>query len=314
MWCAAASRERFDSEAPCQRPRYFCRVMSPQPGILLPPPPAGRFLTFELIEGDGVGDIRRALSSLRIDDSVVIGLGLPTVKALGATVPGLVAFEPVVTAHAKFPATQGALWAFVRGDDPGHALHGARALSASLATTFRVVEDVASFVFAKGRDLSGYEDGTENPKGKKAVAAALVSKQGAAFDGGSFVSVQRWVHDLNHFESMTGKERDHAIGRSQKSNKELAHAPASAHVKRAAQESFMPEAFMVRRSMPYGTVGEHGLYFVAYASSLSPFTQVLHRMSGAEDGIPDALLTFTHAVSGAHYFCPPRHGPHLRLP
>ncbi len=288
--------------------------MSHQPGILAPVPPAARFLTFELIEGDGVGEVRRALEALRLDDEVVIGLGLPTVDALGAKVPGLRAFEPLSTPQANFPATQGALWAFVRGDDAGSALHRARGLTWALGTTFRVREDIASFVFAEGRDLSGYEDGTENPRGKKAAATALVSAPGSPLHEGSFVSVQRWVHDLQHFEAMKPKARDHAIGRAQKTNAELKHAPPSAHVKRAAQESFTPEAFMLRRSMPYGSLHEHGLYFVAFAHSLGPFTQVLRRMSGADDGISDALLSFTRAVTGGHYFCPPRRGARLRLP
>jgi porphyrinogen peroxidase len=76
-------------------------------------------------------------------------------------------------------------------------------------------------------------------------------------------------------------------------------------VKRTAQESYDPPAFMVRRSMPWGGVTDHGLYFVAYGKSLDRFERVLRRMAGLDDGIVDALLSFTRAVSGGYYWCPP---------
>jgi putative iron-dependent peroxidase len=95
------------------------------------------------------------------------------------------------------------------------------------------------------------------------------------------------------------------VGRSRRTNEELADAPPSAHVKRTAQESFDPPAFMLRRSMPYGTVHEHGLYFVAFGATLDAFERALRRMAGLDDGIVDGLLGFSHAVSGGYYWCPP---------
>ena len=89
------------------------------------------------------------------------------------------------------------------------------------------------------------------------------------------------------------------------SNEELPDAPASAHVKRTAQESFDPPAFMLRRSLPWGGAGEQGLYFVAYGATLDAFERALGRMAGREDGVVDALLSFTRALSGGYYWCPP---------
>jgi putative iron-dependent peroxidase len=201
----------------------------------------------------------------------------------------------------------------VGGADPGVSLHRSRALREILGEDFHLDEDVLSFGFDRNRDLSGYEDGTENPKGKAAREAAVVSGRGPGLDGSSFVAVQRWVHDLGRLDAMTPRERDHAIGRRRDTNEEIAGAPASAHVKRTAQESFTPPAFMVRRSMPWGNLAEHGLYFVAYAASLDPFEQVLLRMAGQEDGIVDGLLRFTRAVSGGYYWCPPLRDGRLDL-
>jgi putative iron-dependent peroxidase len=108
---------------------------------------------------------------------------------------------------------------------------------------------------------------------------------------------------------MTPKEQDHTIGRRKRDNKELRNAPASAHVKRTAQESFDPAAFIVRRSMPWADERQAGLVFAAFGNSFDAFEALLRRMVGAEDGIVDALFTFTRPVSGSYFWCPPmKHG------
>jgi putative iron-dependent peroxidase len=250
-------------------------------------------------------DVLAKLVSLTFAETTVIGLGTPLVGAPGR-LPELRAFPAIVAPGAVFPSTQGALWAFFAGHDPGEALHRARALVTALGAGLRVEEDVSAFKYAEGRDLSGYEDGTENPKGDEAIEAALVQGSGPGRDGSSFVATQRWVHHHGKLEAMSQEARDHVIGRRQSDNEELEDAPEDAHVKRSAQESFTPEAFVVRRSMPYGTVTENGLYFVAYGRSLDAFERILKRMAGLEDGTTDALLRFTRAVSGGYYWCPPR--------
>ena len=101
------------------------------------------------------------------------------------------------------------------------------------------------------------------------------------------------------------RARDRLIGRDRETNLELDDAPATAHIKRAQQEAFEPPAFMVRRSMPYGGIGEHGLYFVAYVAALATFEGVLRRMVGLDDGIVDSLFELSRPVSGGYYWCPP---------
>ena len=171
---------------------------------------------------------------------------------------------------------------------------------------------MGAFVFRGGRDLTGFEDGTENPKDARAVEVAI-ARGALGLDGSSFVSVQRWVHALDQVEHLTPGEKSHVVGRSFETNEELEDAPPSAHVKRAAQESYEPEAFMLRRSMPYGDSRVQGLYFVAYGASLDPFERVLHRMAGLDDGVPDALFRFSRPVTGGAYWCPPVWGEHLDL-
>ena len=281
-------------------------MASPQPGILAPIPPSGRFLTGSLVPGADPRPALRRLAGHRPGPASVIGLGAPLTEALGAAIPGLRPFPSLAGPGFAFPSTQGALWASVGGADAGDTLHALRALEALLGDGFVRTEEVVAFKHGGGRDLSGYEDGTENPKGKAAVAAAITRGAGPGLDGGSFCAAQRWIHDLGRLDAMTPGQRDRTIGRRRSDNQELASAPRSAHVKRTAQEGFTPPAFMVRRSMPFGGVGEHGLYFVAYGATLDPFEQVLRRMAGLDDGVTDALTRFTRAVSGGAYWCPPR--------
>ena len=172
-------------------------------------------------------------------------------------------------------------------------------------TPFHLDEVIDGFRYGTGLDLTGYEDGTENPSGDDAITAAIVQGAGKGMDGSSFVAVQLWVHDLDCFQGFSQDERDNTIGRRQSDNEELDDAPSSAHVKRTAQESFEPEAFILRRSMPWADATDQGLVFVAFGRSFAAFGALLQRMAGTEDGVVDALFRFTQPVSGSYFWCPP---------
>lgn len=288
--------------------------MNMQQGILAPLPAAGRFLSFSL--SGSAADAAIALRALRDavePDSLVIGIGQSLALALGRGIPGLRPFPDHALAGLELPATPAALWCWLRGDDRGVVLHAARRLEALLAPAFSLAHSVDGFKHEGGRDLTGYEDGTENPQDDEALAAAIVSGAGAGFDGGSYVAVQQWRHDFTRFDAMSTSAQDHCIGRRKSDNEELDDAPASAHVKRTAQESFAPEAFVVRRSMPWAEAGEAGLVFVAFGRSLDAFEAQLRRMVGAEDGIVDALFSFTRPITGAYFWCPPLRAGRLDL-
>jgi putative iron-dependent peroxidase len=277
-----------------------------QPAILAPPPSVARFVTFDLHAAADPAAALRALAGAEHDPKTVVGVGTPLVERLGRPVAGLRAFPADVP---PFPSTPHAAWIFLAHGDSTHLFDAGRALSLRLRGLLDVVDEIDAFAYREGRDLSGFVDGTENPKGDDAVAAAIIAGRGAGLDGGSFVAVQRWVHDLDAVDRMTAAARADAVGRDPETDVELPDAPVSAHVKRTAQESFDPPAHILRRSMPYGGIREHGLNFVAFGESLDRFERQLRRMSGREDGVRDGILGFTRAVSGAYYFCPPlRHG------
>lgn len=279
--------------------------MNSQPGILGPVPKHARYLLFSY-EGN-VNEAVEALNAL-VDvvdgEKVVVGLGPSLIEAAGETVPGLRLFPALSGAGFDVPSTQFSLWFWLRGDDRGELHHHSRQIEQMLSLDFQLNDVLDAFMYSDSRDLTGYIDGTENPEGDEAFAAAIVQGQGSGMDGSSFVAVQQWRHDFACFDNMSQEEQDNAIGRY-KSNNEEFDAPPSAHVKRTAQESFNPEAFILRRSMPWVEGSESGLNFVAFGKSLDAFEAQLRRMVGEEDGIADALFSFTRPLTGGYYWCPP---------
>jgi putative iron-dependent peroxidase len=121
------------------------------------------------------------------------------------------------------------------------------------------------------------------------------------------------VHDFVRFDALGRDEQDASVGRRRDDNEEIEDAPPSAHVKRTAQESFDPEAFVVRRSMPWAEGTRAGLVFVAFGRSFDAFEAQLNRMLGLEDGVIDALFRFTRPLTGGYFWCPPVRGERLDL-
>lgn len=276
-----------------------------QPGIFEPVPAQGRYLTCQLRVGADPRAVLRRLAGQSDGQHTLVGLGASLVRELDASVPGLRSFRGVDGARVKLPATPADLLIWLRGTDRGDLLIRSRHLEALIAPAFDVQDITDAFNHNHGKDLTGYQDGTENPEGADAEAAAVLPDSAGLLAGSSFVAVQRWRHHMSRFEAMSKRQQDHAIGRERESNEELDDAPESAHVKRTAQEDFDPEAFVLRRSMPWAEGNEGGLVFAAFGCSFDAFEAQLRRMSGAEDGIVDALFGFTEPETGAYFWCPP---------
>lgn len=276
-----------------------------QPGILAPIPKFASYLFFHARPN---ADLPAALLRLRqVADGtrVVLGLGQSLVLALGHAIDGLHNFPSYALPGCDIPATPSALCCWLREDERGELIHLTRTIEQALAGAFVLEHQVEAFKYKTGLDLTGYEDGTENPVGMAALTAAIVKDQGDGLDGGSFVALQQWLHDMPAFAAMSGQAQDHAIGRRKSDNAELDDAPESAHVKRTAQESFAPQAFMLRRSMPWASGNQAGFMFSAFGCSVDAFEAQLKRMVGAEDGIVDGLFQFTRPLTGSYFWCPP---------
>ncbi|MFJ2982822.1 MULTISPECIES: Dyp-type peroxidase [unclassified Pseudomonas] len=276
-----------------------------QQGLLATPVPAhARHLFFSVQSADALPAALDALLPQVDGQRLIVGIGAPLVKALGREVAGLRAF-PQLDAAVENPSTQHALWVWLRGDERGDLLLQAHALEQALAPALHLADSVDGFLHRGGHDLTGYEDGTENPVDQDAVEAAIVAHGEPGLAGSSFAAFQLWKHDLEYFKSLPQADQDNIIGRRLSDNEELDDAPESAHVKRTAQESFEPEAFMVRRSVAWADSRGAGLAFVALGHSFDAFEVQLRRMSGLEDGIIDGLYRFSRPLTGGYYWCPP---------
>jgi len=292
-----------------------------QAGILQAVPAHGRYLFFSIPAQTSADTLRAALQRLagQVDGrSVIAGLGATLVQALGAEVPGLRPMPDMSGHGVQVPSTPVALWCWLRGAAQGALVLQARALEKALAPAFHLDRVLDGFrhgdpAAAHGRDLTGFEDGTENPEGDEAVAAALQQDGPAGLRGSSFVAIQQWVHNLDAFDALGSHGQNMAMGRRMAGNEELDDAPISAHVKRTAQESFSPEAFVLRRSMPWAVGHQCGLFFVAFGATLNAFEAQMRRMAGQEDGVVDATFTYSKPVTGAYLWCPPLHQDRLDL-
>lgn len=286
---------------------------TPQSGILEQVPKHARYLEFRMKPDAKLTDVLSHLSTSDIGGFCIVGFGVGLIDALNCKIEALRAFPDLTNAKCSVPSTQADIWCAVRADEPGDVVHKSRVIEAALAPAFDCTQRIDGFKYKEGRDLTGYVDGTENPEGDDATDVAIVSSSNSHLTGSSFVAVQKWVHNLDHFEGLDPLHRDHIIGRRLSDNEELDDAPASAHVKRTAQESFEPEAFVVRRSLPWSNTNGSGLMFVAYGKSLDAFEVQMKRMIGDEDGIVDGLFEFSQPLTGGYYWCPPANKGKLNL-
>ena len=277
--------------------------MKSQRFVLAKPLECGLSLSIDLAPGgDAAKGLKRVAAGYDLDWGT-LGIGEPLTMALRRKVPGLSTFPAMSAPGSGVPSTQHAMWLMLAGATQGAVFATGQKVKTLLGRDFYITDSMATFHNAS-HDLSGYEDGTENPKGAKAVKAAIVAR-GTGLAGSAFVGVQRWVHDLHYFNSLSPARRDNAIGRRLSDNEELEHAPRSAHVKRTAQEDFEPNGFMVRRSMSFANERAKGLEFIAYMAHLDTFTRQMRHMAGLDDGIADALFQFSRPVTGGYYWCPP---------
>ena len=171
------------------------------------------------------------------------------------------------------------------------------------------VDEVHGFTYFDDRDLIGFVDGTENPTGQAADDATLIGEEDAAFAGGSYVLVQKYIHDLQGWNALPVEQQERIIGRMKLSDIELDDAvkPTSAHNALTTIIENGEQLDIVRDNMPFGELGkgEFGTYFIGYARAPHRIEQMLHNMFiGRPPGNYDRLLDFSRAVTGTLFFVP----------
>jgi putative iron-dependent peroxidase len=178
-----------------------------------------------------------------------------------------------------------------------------------LAGAVSTADEVHGFQYFDDRDLLGFVDGMENPVDQAAVDAAIIGEEDAAFAGGSYAIVQKYLHDLKAWNTVPVEQQEKIIGRTKLSGIELDDAvkPTSAHNALTTIEENGEELQIVRAGTPFGEVGkgEFGTYFVGYARSPRRIEQMLENMFvGKPPGNYDRLLDFSRAVTGTLFFVP----------
>ena len=172
-----------------------------------------------------------------------------------------------------------------------------------------VADEVHGFSYFDQRDLLGFVDGTENPDGEAALDATLVGAEDSAFAGGSYVIVQKYLHDLDAWNTLPTETQERVIGRTKLTNVELdaATKPSFAHNELTKIVEGGEEIKIVRDNMPFGEVGkgDFGTYFIGYARSPRTIEQMLENMFvGKPPGNYDRILDFSTAVTGNLFFVP----------
>lgn len=179
-----------------------------------------------------------------------------------------------------------------------------------LAGAATVVDEVHGFKYFDARDLLGFVDGTENPTGPAAEAAVTIGAQDPAFAGGSYVIVQKYLHDIDAWNALTVEEQELVIGRTKLSNVELDDdvKPANSHVAlNTIEEPDGTQRQILRENMPFGALGtgDFGTYFIGYSATPSVTELMLqHMFLGDPPGNYDRILDFSTAVTGSLYFVP----------
>ncbi|HWD79761.1 MAG TPA: Dyp-type peroxidase [Kribbella sp.] len=210
----------------------------------------------------------------------------------------------------RAPSTPGDLLFHIRAAHQDQCFELASQIMSSLDGAATVVDEVHGFKYFEMRDLLGFVDGTENPTGSDAEAAVLIGDEDPDFAGGSYVIVQKYLHDLKAWNALTVEQQELAVGRSKLDDIEMddAKKPGNAHiVLNVVEDEDGNELQILRDNMPFGTVGtrEFGTYFIGYAKTPSVTELMLRRMFiGVPDGNHDRLLDFSTAVTGSLFFTP----------
>jgi len=287
----------------------------PQFGIFAQGTHAHHFLEFDLRPGVTAAEAVATFRRLRTPDvsaggvNLVIAFGADAWRDVApwASPPDLAQFTPIVGAEGHgVPASQHDAWLWVSGAEPDVTWQSARAAAQAVSPAAELAAEQPGFTYRGGRDITGFVDGTANPPVRRAADVALVGP-GRPGQAGSHVLAMRWVHDLAAFDRLPVEDQQRVFGRTKADSVELppGEKPANAHIARVETTVDGEELEIFRRSVPFGTAQEHGLYFVAFSAERSRYDRMLARMFGTDsDGVRDRLTDFSRPMSGAYYFAP----------
>jgi porphyrinogen peroxidase len=207
------------------------------------------------------------------------------------------------------PATPGDVLFHIRAQRMDICFELATQIMDRIGDTVSLADEVQGFRYFEDRDLIGFVDGTENPRGTLALESALVGEEDAPFAGGSYVLVQKYLHDMKAWNALSTEAQEGIIGRRKLTDIELEDGvkPTSAHSALTVIEENGKEVKILRDNMPFGQPGrgEFGTYFIGYCRTPRITEQMLENMVvGRPPGNYDRLLDFSRAVTGGLFFAP----------
>lgn len=284
-----------------------------QTGLFVQGPPCNLFLEYRLNSAGGDDAAVRAAVRAALDAPLakgqtrMIGFGDGLWRRLaGGRAPEklkpFTAIKGPKGYHA--PATQEDIWIWLQAEKDDDNFDLAVAVNAALSPVADLVLEVRGFKYHGERDLIGFVDGTGNPKTEELRRdAALIPDSG----GASYAFTQKWVHDLSKFNAVPVPEQEWIVGRTKVDDIELEgdDMPPDSHVSRTDLKEDGVALKIYRRSAPYGSVDEHGLYFLAFACDPRRVDAQLESMYGlTDDGLHDRIIEFSQAVTGAYWYVP----------
>jgi putative iron-dependent peroxidase len=304
-------------------PEQSSEAPEPQP-VLSPLTAAAVFLVLTIEPGgeDAVRDLLGDVTALQRSVGFRIpGGSLEVVAAIGSEAwdrlfagprpAGLHPFRELEGPRHRAPATAGDLLFHIRANRMDLCFEYTTQVMARLAGAVQVVDEEHGFRYFDERDLIGFVDGTESPSGSAAVKAGIVDPaDDADFAGGSYVIIQKYLHDLPAWNAISVEEQERVIGRSKLADIEMPDdvKPANSHVAlNTVTGADGEEVKIVRANMPFGHAsrGEFGTYYIAYAATSDIIELMLVNMFiGRPPGNTDRILDFSTATTGCLFFAP----------
>ncbi|MFG2330852.1 Dyp-type peroxidase [Streptomyces sp. NPDC048604] len=291
--------------------------------VLMPPAKAAVFLVATIAPGaeravrEGLGDLAglaRSVAFRSPDDTLGLVTGIASDAwdrlAGGPRPRDLHPFQPLQGPRHRAPATPGDLLFHLRARRMDLCFELARLVVEHFGAALTVVDEVHGFKYFDERDLLGFVDGSENPEGRAATDAVHIGDEDPLFAGGSYVIVQKYLHDMTAWDALSVEEQEHVIGRTKSGNVELPDGvkPTDSHVAlNTVEDEDGTERKILRDNMPFGQVGsaEFGTYFIGYARTPGVTERMLRNMFlGDPPGNTDRVLDFSRAVTGGLFFVP----------
>ena len=241
--------------------------------------------------------------------SCVMGIGHDAWLKLQLPTPmpkELIDFVPVAGAKHTAISTKGDLHFHIRADTTSICYDMAAEITKVLDPVAVSVEEIHGFRYWDSRSILGFVDGTENPHGQDRELFSLVAEEDPDYKGGSYLFVQKYMHNLSAWKNLTTEQQENVIGRYKANDIEMADdvKPANSHI---ALANIGDDLKIVRDNMPFGkmSTNDMGTYFIAYASTFTTVQKMLTNMFvGSPEGNYDRILDFSTAKTGSLFFVP----------